>query len=69
MIPKNRIILNSLVYEFAIHDPYVNMKQIKFRVIIVGIAFTLFFTIIGAKAMYLQIVCRLLAVRKSRKPI
>jgi cell division protein FtsI (penicillin-binding protein 3) len=34
------------------------MKQIKFRVIIVGIAFTLFFTIIGAKAMYLQIFCR-----------
>ncbi len=34
------------------------MKQIKFRVIIVGIAFTLFFAIIGAKAMYLQIFCR-----------
>ncbi len=34
------------------------MKQIKFRVIIVGIVFTLFFTIIGAKAMYLQIFCR-----------
>jgi cell division protein FtsI (penicillin-binding protein 3) len=34
------------------------MKQIKFRVIIVGIAFTLLFTIIGAKAMYLQIFCR-----------
>ncbi len=34
------------------------MKQMKFRVIIVGIAFTLFFTIIGVKAMYLQILCR-----------
>ena len=34
------------------------MKQIKFRVIIVGVAFTLFFIIIGAKAMYLQIFCR-----------
>jgi cell division protein FtsI (penicillin-binding protein 3) len=34
------------------------MKQIKFRVIIVGVAFTLFFIIIGAKAMYLQIYCR-----------
>ncbi len=34
------------------------MKQIKFRVIIVGVAFTLFFIIIAAKAMYLQIYCR-----------
>ncbi len=34
------------------------MKQMKFRVIIVGIIFTLFFTIIGVKAMYLQIFCR-----------
>lgn len=34
------------------------MKKIRLRVIIVGIFFTLFFTIIGAKAMYLQIFCR-----------
>ena len=31
------------------------MKQIKLRVIIIGVFFTFFFTIIGAKAMYLQV--------------
>ncbi|UCD30988.1 MAG: penicillin-binding protein 2, partial [Desulfobacterales bacterium] len=33
----------------------VEKKQIRFRAIIVGTFFSLFFTIIGAKAVYLQI--------------
>lgn len=35
----------------------VEKKQIRFRIIIIGSIFSLFFTIIGAKAVYLQIFC------------